>query len=128
MAANLCSRGSAERDQAFWASSFGAPNNAGFVAEQEDQIIGFISVALVDETWPLLQAMRYGRLGSVSVTAEHRGKGVGRALLALAEQWALSHGAVDIRLQVWSFNVRAIELYEELGYSIRSHFLGKRLA
>ncbi|NSL54266.1 GNAT family N-acetyltransferase [Uliginosibacterium sp. IMCC34675] len=71
--------------------------------------------------------MTYGRIGSVGVAAEHRGKGVGRALVALAEAWAARRGAADMRLQVWSFNERAMALYEELGYSVRSHVLGKRL-
>lgn len=120
--------GSIERDQAFWAKSIETPGNAAFLAEQAGQIIGFITITLVDETGSLMQTMRYGRLGSVCVTASHQGQGVGRTLLAMAEQWAASHSAVDIRLQVWSFNERAVALYEELGYSIRSHILGKRLS
>ena len=91
------------------------------------QIIGFISVVLVSEANSLMQAKAFGRIGSVSVTAEYRGKGVGRALVALAEAWATSRGAADMRLQVWAFNERAIALYEELGYSVRSHVLGKQL-
>ena len=119
--------GSVERDRAFWAKDIDTPNAATFVAERNTQIIGFIAVAVVTEASSLMQPMTYGRIGSVSVTAEHRGKGVGRALVALAEQWAATFGAVDMRLQVWTFNERAIALYEELGYSVRSHFLGRQL-
>lgn len=36
-------------------------------------------------------------------------------------------GAARITLNVWAFNERAVELYRELGYEIRSHAMGKRL-
>jgi ribosomal protein S18 acetylase RimI-like enzyme len=44
-----------------------------------------------------------------------------------AEEWAARKGAVRITLNVWAFNERAVELYRELGYEIRSHAMGKRL-
>ena len=28
---------------------------------------------------------------------------------------------------MWHFNQRALQLYEEIGYEVRSHVLGKRL-
>ncbi|PLK49568.1 GNAT family N-acetyltransferase [Uliginosibacterium sp. TH139] len=119
--------GEAARDQAFWAKGIGAPEAETFVAERDDQVIGFVSVSMFQESGSLMQPMRYGRIGSVSVASEHRGKGVGRALMARAEEWAAKHGAIDMRLHAWAFNERAIALYEEQGYAIRSHFLGKPL-
>ena len=44
-----------------------------------------------------------------------------------AEGWARERGAYEMRLHVWAFNEGAMRMYEELGYEVRSHFLGKRL-
>jgi GNAT superfamily N-acetyltransferase len=72
--------------------------------------------------------MRYARVGSVCVSERLRGQGIGGLLMAQAEQWACERGATDMRLNVWAFNSKALQFYAELGYAIRSHYLGKPLA
>ena len=47
--------------------------------------------------------------------------------MQLAEEWAAGRGAIDVRLNVWAFNQSALALYKELGYEVRSLFLGKAL-
>lgn len=59
--------------------------------------------------------------------AAHQGKGFGRALMSAIESWARENGAQDLRLNVWHFNQRAVKLYEELGFEMRAHTMGKRL-
>jgi ribosomal protein S18 acetylase RimI-like enzyme len=110
-----------------WLQSLGAENATTFVCEQGANIIGFVTVCFVQDNSPLLQPVPYARVGTVCVANEHRGSGIGRELMRLAEQWAANRGVSDIRLNVWDFNSRAIKLYAELGYEVRSHVLGKRL-
>lgn len=57
-----------------------------------------------------------------------RGRGVGCALMRLVAYWGMSKGAVDTRVIGWKFNQRALTLYEELGYMVRSMTLGKLLS
>jgi ribosomal protein S18 acetylase RimI-like enzyme len=47
--------------------------------------------------------------------------------MSAIESWARENGAQDLRLNVWHFNQRAVKLYEELGFEMRAHTMGKRL-
>jgi ribosomal protein S18 acetylase RimI-like enzyme len=117
--------GTAERDRSHWQQSLPRELATTFVAESDGVIAGFVTVGLVDETNSLFRPLRYGKVNSVSVTANKRGKGIGPALMAYAEQWAVARGAVDLRLNVWAFNEHALHVYKELGYELRSVNLGK---
>ena len=111
------------RDAAHWASSIGKPSATTFLAEEAGQIVGFVNVTIHDESHSLLRPLRFARVGSVGVSAGHRGQGVGRSLMQHAEAWAQSQGATELRLNVWAFNSAAMQLYRELGYELRSHQL-----
>lgn len=52
----------------------------------------------------------------VMVADTHRRRGVGRALLAAAADWARDVGIAKLELSVFPHNTAAIALYEELGY------------
>lgn len=110
-----------------WQRSIGQEKATTFVCEADSALIGFVSVSIVQETHSFFQHTPFGRVGSVVVAAAHQGKGIGRALMLEAECWARGRGVTDMQLNVWSFNQRALKLYAELGYEIRSHMLGKRL-
>ncbi|MGI4983643.1 MAG: GNAT family N-acetyltransferase [Janthinobacterium lividum] len=105
-----------QRDSAHWRLSLQGGEHAAFIAERAGIALGFVTVQLARPTSPLLQPMRFGQIRSVSVADAHRGQGIGRALIGLAESWAVARGAAEVRLTVWTFNVAARRLYEELGY------------
>ncbi len=88
---------------------------------------GFVTATVADETHSLKQPMRYGRINSICIASAAQGRGLGSALMSTAEQWATDEGAVDMQLVVWAFNDVAVHLYRELGYTIRSHTMGKAL-
>ncbi len=119
--------GSPERDRAHWASSIGTAGSACFVAEEAGTIVGFVTATVVNENHSLLQPVRFGRIGSVGVTARRRGQGIGAALMRQAEVWASERGATELRLNVWAFNEPALAMYRELGYEVRSHQFAKVL-
>jgi len=56
------------------------------------------------------------RMYSIAVAPEHRGAGLGEALLGAGERAALEHGCVEMRLEVRSDNEASIRLYRRLGY------------
>lgn len=124
----FAAEGEPERDRAHWLQSIERENATTFVAEASGTLVGFVTVGIVDESLSLLIPLRYGRIGTIGVAADFRDQGIGRSLMALAEDWAHARGVVDIRLNIWAFNDRAMRLYKSLGYEIRSNFLGKRIA
>jgi ribosomal protein S18 acetylase RimI-like enzyme/predicted enzyme related to lactoylglutathione lyase len=113
------------RDESHWLQSLLGEASATFVAVEAGLIVGFVTVSVGDENHPLLQPVRFARIGSLCVAERSRGRGIGRALMAEAESWAAGHGATDLRLHVWKFNADALRLYEELGYEVRSLSMGK---
>lgn len=80
-----------------------------------------------DETHTMFQPVRFGRVGSVCVTAHRRSEGIGRQLMRLAEAWVQARGRSEVRLHVYAFNDAALALYQSLGYDVRSHSLAKGL-
>ncbi len=56
------------------------------------------------------------RLYSIAVSDEARGRGLGEALLAAAEEAAREHSCSRMRLEVRQDNAGAIRLYERQGY------------
>ena len=115
-------------DELHWRQSVLGQGNAAFVAEVESQVVGFITITVVDEDHILVQPIRFARINSVCVAQTTRGKGIGSSLMAAAEEWSISQGASDLRLVVYAFNANAVRLYEELGFAVRSHAMGKPLS
>ncbi|MBF4636064.1 N-acetyltransferase [Agreia pratensis] len=52
----------------------------------------------------------------VLVDEQHRGRGIGREAMNLAEEYARSQGARTLGLSVFAFNTAARTLYDSLGY------------
>lgn len=76
-------------------------------------VVGLMSVHTHYSTYagkPIL------RLEDVVVATEHRGKGIGRALMQFANDFAAQIGAARIELTVASGNRAARELYQETGF------------
>jgi RimJ/RimL family protein N-acetyltransferase len=83
------------------------------VAERAGAVVGHCTVSRVGPAAGS-EAAHVGELG-ILVDREHRGKGVGRALLADALRQCRGKFEV-VRLSVFSVNVRARRLYEEFGF------------
>ncbi len=56
-------------------------------------------------------------IGGLGVAADWRGLGIGRELLAAAEDWARAHGRARLTLWVAGNNAPALHLYEKMGFS-----------
>jgi GNAT superfamily N-acetyltransferase len=54
----------------------------------------------------------------IAVDDAHRRMGVGRLLLAAADEWARSRDLTEIRLDHWAFNDDAHEFFTGLGFEI----------
>ena len=63
----------------------------------------------------------------VEVDEEHRGEGLGRAIMLAAEQVVRQSGHDRLGLNVFGWNHRAESLYRSLGYEVMSTQMSKRL-
>ena len=88
-----------------------------FVVEEGGQLLGLAEVYLRrDPPHPAAIEYVYGYLQSLIVTAPIRRRGMGRQLVAAAEQWSREHGATEMRLACWEFAAGPLPFYEALGY------------
>lgn len=91
----------------------GRPGTATFVAVTEGPVGG--DGELIANLGIELAPYGVAHLGMV-VADGWRGRGVGRALLATALDWARRAGAHKVELQCWPHNDAAIRLYEGMGF------------
>ena len=70
---------------------------------------------------------RHAYIFLLYVQPEHRRRGLGAALVKLAENWAIARGDRQIGLQVFVQNQPALTLYRKLGYQTQSLLLIKPL-
>jgi RimJ/RimL family protein N-acetyltransferase len=87
------------------------PHAAVFVAENAGEIVGRLSVARD----PHPASYHVADLG-LMVAAGHRRRGVGRALLERAVEWAGEARVRKLELHVFPHNEPAIALYEGFGF------------
>jgi diamine N-acetyltransferase len=74
-----------------------------------------------------LVPQRRGHVETLIVARAHRRRGMGRALMAAATEWARSRGAQQLLLTVWAGNADAERFYDALGYRTISQVLGTDL-
>jgi ribosomal protein S18 acetylase RimI-like enzyme len=84
------------------------------IAEENESVLGFIHLKTVTDYFSQEQI---GHVADVVVAADAEGRGVGKALMSAAEDWARSNGYGMIQLHVLVGNARARAMYERLGYS-----------
>lgn len=91
--------------------------DAVFVASVSGHVplLGVVSVHLL----PLFHAPGLlGRITSLAVSSEARSKGVGKALVAAAEEWAWSEGAQRMEVTSGDHRLAAHAFYQAVGYSL----------
>ena len=105
-------RDSFPRDQVSrraFAYALRAPERPVIAVTIEGELAGYVLVAL-------RKGARSARIFSIAVDARFARRGVGTALLAAAEKYALRHDRQAVMLEVRYDNAPAIALYEKCGY------------
>jgi ribosomal protein S18 acetylase RimI-like enzyme len=70
---------------------------------------------------------RYVHIFLLYVAPTHRRRGIGTALMDLAQAWAAQEGYLKIGLQVFAENQAALSLYNRLGYQPQSVLMLKAI-
>ena len=84
--------------------------NAALLLDEEDGVVRGYVLLLFNAGTSL------ARMYSIAVHPEQRSQGIGRQLMAAAEQAALAQDCVTLRLEVRMDNTSSIALYESMGY------------
>lgn len=84
-----------------------------YVACLSDRIAGWIDVGIVHH----LQVETYGEIGGLVVASDVRGNGIGRQLVAKAEQWVSGQGISTMLVRSQIARARAHGFYLQQGYS-----------
>jgi len=84
-----------------------------FVADEGGRPIGWVHVYDTH----LLEQDATAEIGGLVVADGRRGSGVGRALMAAAENWAAQHGCQAVRVRSQTMREAAHAFYEHLGYA-----------
>ncbi|MFC5743823.1 GNAT family N-acetyltransferase [Dyella tabacisoli] len=89
-------------------------NSYLFIAKDSDgKRVGFMHL---QKTQDFFTGRSNCHISDLAVAKEHEGRGVGKALLAHAEDWAREHHCQLVTLAVFPGNERARALYEATGY------------
>jgi aminoglycoside 6'-N-acetyltransferase I len=90
-----------------------------FVAEGSDGIlVGFLEVDLRSHADGCNPVQPVGYIEGWYVAEDHRHRGVGRKLLAAAEDWARSHGCVEMASDAIIDNKLSQRAHEASGYEV----------
>jgi GNAT superfamily N-acetyltransferase len=102
-----------------------AAGDDAFVAVVDGIVAGLATV----HTRSVLHATRpVAQLTALVVPPEHRGRGIGRALVASAERWAGEHGANRLVVTTALHRAEAPPFYERLGFEHTGRRYVKQLA
>lgn len=99
-----------------------------FVAELEGRVVGLLALVFpAGDIYVRAKERRHAEISTVVVADESRRHGVGRALMAAAEEAAQARGCRRLALSVLAGNEAAMAAYARQGFRPRSHELEKRL-
>ena len=105
-------------------ASAGEQGHAVLVALLDGQVAGMVSLAEREHFTGEVDAY----VGELVVDRAMEGRGVGRALMAAAEQWAAVQGLPRVTLETGARNHRARHFYEDAGYQEEEVRLTKAVA
>ncbi len=107
-----------------WCPISSDPAHAVFVGTSGGHVVAWLHIAIR----PLLESALSAEIWGLVVDQHERGAGIGRALLAAAEQWAIDAGCTAMRVRSRVERSRAHVFYEREGYSrIKSQYVFEKL-
>jgi ribosomal-protein-alanine N-acetyltransferase len=99
---------------------------AFIVAELDRKIVGYImcKIEFGFSNFRKLGFVKKGHVVSVAVLEEHRGKGIGKALMEEGMVGMRARKVDEVYLEVRVSNEHAVKLYEYLGFDIKTKIRG----
>lgn len=95
-----------------------------FIAEKDGQKIGFVWITLEISG---NTGARFGWILDIYVDPAHRRMGIGKRLMAQAEEWVRGYDVKEMWLNAGYFNDEALALYRSYGFEIETVHMCKRI-
>jgi ribosomal protein S18 acetylase RimI-like enzyme len=116
------------RDREFWLACIHQPDGTVHVANDGDEILGFITAKIATPSaLPFLNRRTICSIGTIAVSSRTQRTGIGTELIDSIERWAKTKSATEIRLEVFDFNRQARHFYANRGYATQSQIMRKGL-
>jgi GNAT superfamily N-acetyltransferase len=106
------------------AAMISAPEVELIVAELSGRIVGS-GYARLEASKPYLKHRTHAYLGFMFVDPAHRGKGINLIILQALQEWSISKGVREFRLDVYADNESARRAYEKAGF--KNHLIEMRV-
>ena len=90
-------------------------DRAIFIAIKNDKIIGMILGKIVN-TLPIIKFEKRGYISNLYILSKHRRKGMAKKLVRELMGWFRAHNIKGLRLEVYSKNKPALNIYNKLGF------------
>jgi GNAT superfamily N-acetyltransferase len=101
----------------------GSDDNQVVIAERDGVPVGCLHILVIKDFF----GVSHGHISVLATTADAEGTGVGRTLIAYAEQWTTRHGLSLMTLNVFAGNERARRFYDRTGFEVEMMKYAKRL-
>ncbi len=108
--------------EALWPGSVPGPNQSIYAVEHAGERVGNLWLAERDN-----QGRKVLWIYDIEIDEQFRGRGFGRAAMALVEEQARERGLDRVELNVFGRNEIARNLYRSLGYEESAVWMGKNL-
>ncbi len=85
------------------------------VAMIDDVIVGS-GYVMIKASKPYVVTAQHGYVGFMYVRPEHRGQGISQKILEELKSWAQSKNLIELQLDVYAENQKAISAYKRFGF------------
>lgn len=91
-----------------------------FVAKMQNEIVGYITFNIIEKNNPSMRYRKQLQIEAICVDENNRGKGIGTELLNSVKKFGNENNCTDLYLTVNEENKKAIKVYEEFGFKVKS--------
>lgn len=88
---------------------YGTFDDCCLMIAEEDNICGFVT---------LKEFSNYAQIGLIGVGSEYQGKGIGKKLLSVAEQYLKKRNCTTLNVATQTSNIHALNLYTRFGFRL----------
>ncbi len=88
---------------------YGTFDDCCLMIAEEDKICGFVT---------LKEFSDYAQIGLIGVGSEYQGKGIGKKLLSVAEQYLKQRNCTTLNVATQTSNIHALNLYTRFGFRL----------